>query len=217
MTGFFDRLAARANAPLAPVQAIGLVEPDDVIGDDDGAPAPVIAAPSAPAPDPASATKARASNPAPAAPADGQSPVARPSPPDAPITTHTDPAPDVAVPEPALSRESRETADTPAARLADPFHARADPAAPPPIATQTPLRRFIDRIAAENATPEPFPLSSPPPAVRAPSPPPQISIGHIEIIVAPPPLPPLPRAPVSAAPRNAGFAGYARVRRGLER
>jgi hypothetical protein len=70
----------------------------------------------------------------------------------------------------------------------------------------------LGRVSADEDLQSREPAGTEEPATAA-RPPPTVSIGRIDIVVAPPPVP----APPRSDPRTRGFASYAALRRGLRR
>jgi hypothetical protein len=70
----------------------------------------------------------------------------------------------------------------------------------------------LGRVSADEHLQNREPAGTEEPATAA-RPPPTVSIGRIDIVVAPPPVP----APPRSDPRTRGFASYAALRRGLRR
>lgn len=221
MTGFLDRIVLRAlGTAAAPPAVEPMIVPDQLsVGEIS---------------DTAHEIRARAgvpsSPPIPPVPTAGAPPVER-APAVGAVPARASPTIEGERPPPARTADCAEEAkvaaqvqDAPDAEVADTSTPQAAPADPPlarsPVAVvpplpPSPLQRFIERMVADNVAADTAPVAAPAHTAVAASAPPPVSIGHIEIIVAPPQPP--PRGPVSAAPRSSGFASYARVRRGIER
>ncbi len=225
MTGFFDRLVLRAHGVAATAPAVAPVAAPNQLSDGDVVDAPLegrsqaVAPPSAlgpptpPVGSPAMERSPKVDTAAEAAPM----PVDRqPSPEKLSIGGAVDKEADLAkpvqaaVPVAVVEQQGPQTAPA------------GSPVAPPavtgpPAPSHGLLQRFIERLVVDNAAADAAPTETPARAPVAASAPPPVSIGHIEIFVAPPPAPPVARAPISAGRRSQGFAGYAGVRCGLER
>lgn len=112
-------------------------------------------------------------------------------------------------------QEANEVVPSPAAQSKPERHA---PAASPPIEVRNfmSIEQIVEAMestppARSAAATELWPGDPPPERGDAQPPPPSVSIGRIDIVVAPPP------SPATRTEGTRGFQSYARLRRGLAR
>ena len=143
--------------------------------------------------------------------------------PDGSAVAQSPPAPQTVVPAPDASR--------PAPAATAPVHGRAPnarpietssgpPARAAPVATETavPSARAKPPLPApRRAIAEPLPAPGAPPRHRDRAPAVTVSIGRIEVEIAPPPAPVAPPSARSQPVRTRGFESYALARRGRVR